>query len=103
MPKEIEDLVSRVPGVSQAYAVGVPDDRWGEVGCLWVVPEPGATLDPEALLALCREKLARFKVPKHVLLIGASELPTTPTGKVQKFRLVRQAAERLAALDGSPR
>jgi fatty-acyl-CoA synthase len=101
MPKEIEDLVSRVPGVSQAYAVGVPDDRWGEVGCLWVVPEPGATLDPDALLALCREKLARFKVPKHVLLIRSGELPTTPTGKVQKFRLVRQATERLAAPEGS--
>ncbi|MBA3905140.1 MAG: AMP-binding protein [Pseudonocardiales bacterium] len=101
MPKEIEDLVSRVPGVSQAYAVGVPDDRWGEVGCLWVVPEPGTTLDPDDLLALCREKLARFKVPKHVLLIGSDELPTTPTGKVQKFRLVRRAAERLAAHEGS--
>jgi fatty-acyl-CoA synthase len=101
MPKEIEDLVSRVPGVSQAYAVGVPDDRWGEVGCLWVVPEPGATPDPGALLALCREKLARFKVPKHVLLIGSGELPTTPTGKVQKFRLVRQATERLGAPEGS--
>jgi fatty-acyl-CoA synthase len=103
MPKEIEDLVSRVPGVSQAYAVGVPDDRWGEVGCLWVVPEPGVILDLDELQALCREKLARFKVPKHVLLIGSGELPTTPTGKVQKFRLVQQAAERLASHEGSVR
>ncbi|MBO4239374.1 class I adenylate-forming enzyme family protein [Pseudonocardia alni] len=93
MPKEIEELVTRHPGVSQAYAVGVADDRWGEVGCLWIVPEPGATVDPDAVLALCREKLARFKVPKHVLVTTAEDLPTTPTGKVQKFRLARRAAE----------
>jgi fatty-acyl-CoA synthase len=96
MPKEIEELLTRHPGVSQAYAVGVPDERWGEVGCVWVVPEPGAALDTDELLAVCREKLARFKVPKHVLVTAADELPTTPTGKVQKFRLAQRAAEELA-------
>jgi fatty-acyl-CoA synthase len=96
MPKEIEELVTAAPGVSQAYAVGVPDDRWGEAGCLWVVPEPGATVDTNELLALCRKKLARFKVPKHVLLIDAAELPTTPTGKVQKFALARRAMEHIS-------
>ncbi|OJY45471.1 AMP-binding protein [Pseudonocardia sp. 73-21] len=95
MPKEIEDLLTRHPGISQAYAVGVPDERWGEVGCVWVVPEPGSVVDPDALIALCKEKLARFKVPKHVLVLAADELPTTPTGKVQKFRLAQRAAERL--------
>jgi fatty-acyl-CoA synthase len=96
MPKEIEELLTRHPGVSQAYAVGVPDERWGEVGCVWVVPEPDASLDVDELLALCREKLARFKVPKHVLVTSADALPTTPTGKVQKFRLAKRAAEELA-------
>jgi fatty-acyl-CoA synthase len=96
MPKEVEELLTQFPGVSQAYAVGVPDDRWGEVGCAFVVPEPGAVLDVDQLIALCREKLARFKVPKHVLVIAADDLPTTPTGKVQKFRLARRAAEQLA-------
>jgi fatty-acyl-CoA synthase len=95
MPKEIEELLTRLPGVSQVYAVGVPDERWGEAGCAWVVPEPGAAVDPEALLAVCRDKLARFKVPKHVLLTTADELPTTPTGKVQKFRLAQRAADLL--------
>ncbi|MFC5995011.1 class I adenylate-forming enzyme family protein [Pseudonocardia hispaniensis] len=95
MPKEVEELLTRYPGVSQAYAVGVPDDRWGEVGCVWIVPEPGAVVDPAAVIELCKEKLARFKVPKHVLLTTADELPTTPTGKVQKFRLAQKAAEQL--------
>jgi fatty-acyl-CoA synthase len=48
---------------------------------------------------LCREKLARFKMPKHVLFLGAAELPTTPTGKVQKFRLVQLASRVLASGD----
>jgi fatty-acyl-CoA synthase len=96
-PKEIEELLSRHPGVSQVYVVGVPDERWGEAGCAWVVPEPGTSLDPGELIELCRARLARFKVPKAVLLTTADELPTTPTGKVQKFRLVEAAAARLAA------
>lgn len=100
MPKEIEELLSAHPGISQAYAVGVPDDRWGEVGCVWVVREagsdPGTAVTGEDVDRLCREKLARFKVPKHVLFLEAAELPTTPTGKVQKFELARRAARLLA-------
>ncbi|HEY0572727.1 MAG TPA: AMP-binding protein [Pseudonocardia sp.] len=95
MPKEIEELLSRHPGVSQAYAVGVPDERWGETGCVWVVREAGAAVTEEEILELCRGKLARFKVPKHVLFLTAEELPTTPTGKVRKFELAHQAAELL--------
>jgi fatty-acyl-CoA synthase len=95
MPKEIEELVTLLPGVSQAFAIGIPDERWGEAGCVWIVPESGAEVDAAAVLALCREKLARFKVPKHVVFSGPDELPTTATGKVQKFRLVQMAAERL--------
>jgi fatty-acyl-CoA synthase len=97
MPKEIEELLSRQPGVSQAYAIGVPDDRWGEVGCAYVVPEESAELDAAQLLRVCRDNLARFKVPKHILFTDAASLPTTPTGKVQKFRLVQRAIDELAA------
>lgn len=96
MPKEIEELITSQPGVSQAYAVGVPDERWGEVGCVWIVPEPGAEIDTAQLLLLCRERLARFKVPRHILITEAAALPTTPTGKVQKFRLSAKAASVLA-------
>jgi fatty-acyl-CoA synthase len=96
MPKEIEELLSRHPGISQAFAVGVPDDRWGEAGCVWVVPEADAQVSADDVLALCKDKLARFKVPKHVFFCAGAELPTTPTGKVQKFELVRRATRRLA-------
>jgi fatty-acyl-CoA synthase len=61
-----------------------------------VVPEVGASVTEEQVLALCRRELARFKVPKHVLFLTADELPKTPTGKVRKFELVQMAAESLA-------
>jgi fatty-acyl-CoA synthase len=97
MPKEIEELLPEHPGVRQAYAIGVPDDRWGEAGCVWIVREPGSAVEAAELIALCKDRLARFKVPKHILFTDATDLPTTPTGKVQKFRLVQRAKERLGA------
>lgn len=88
MPKEVEDLVARLDEVSQAFAIGIIDDRWGEIGALVIVRAPGATLTEEQVVEYCKKHLARFKVPKLVQFLEAEELPTTPTGKIQKFRLV---------------
>jgi fatty-acyl-CoA synthase len=90
MPKEIEDHLATHDAISQVFAIGLPDERWGEIGCVVVVPAPGAALTEADVLAVCRAKLARFKVPKRVVFYRADDLPTTPTGKVQKFRLVQQ-------------
>jgi fatty-acyl-CoA synthase len=98
MPKEIEELLSAEDDISQVFAIGLVDDRWGEIGCAVIVPRPGATLRAEDVLDVCRRKLARFKVPKQVLFLDSSELPTTPTGKVQKYRLAELAQQRLAAI-----
>jgi fatty-acyl-CoA synthase len=96
MPKEIEELLSGHPDVSQVFAVGVTDDRWGEIGCVCIVRAPGSHLQADEVVSLCRGSLARFKVPRHVLFLDADALPTTPTGKVQKYRLAAWAADRLA-------
>ena len=98
MPKEIEDLLASEKGISQVFAVGLTDDRWGEIGCVVVVPAPDATITEDDVLATCRAKLARFKVPKRVIFCRAQDLPTTATGKVQKFKL-RQL---LASSDSQP-
>jgi len=90
MPKEIEDLLAAHDAISQVFAIGLPDERWGEIGCVVIVPAPGAALTEADVLAICRAKLARFKVPKRVVFCRREDLPTTPTGKVQKFRLVQQ-------------
>jgi fatty-acyl-CoA synthase len=89
MPKEIEDLLAAHDEISQVFAVGLADDRWGEIGCVVVVPVPDATLTEDDVLDVCRAKLARFKVPKRVVFYRAEDLPTTPTGKVQKYKLVQ--------------
>lgn len=96
-PKEIEDLLSTHPDISQAYAIGVPDERWGEMGVVCVVRTAEGRIDEAAVIALCKERLARFKVPKRVEFLSAVELPLTPTGKVQKFRLVELVRQRLAS------
>ena len=94
MPKEIEDLLAGYDDISQVFAVGLTDERWGEIGCVVVVPAPGARLTEQEVLDRCRARLARFKVPKRVEFLQAAELPTTPTGKVQKFRLVERFTRR---------
>jgi fatty-acyl-CoA synthase len=95
MPAEVEAFLNLRPDVVQAFVVGVPDARMGEVGCAWVVPADGAELDPEEVVAACRAELARFKVPAYVLTISADVLPLTGSGKVQKFRLAQRAIEQL--------
>ncbi|WP_329410361.1 AMP-binding protein [Nocardia vinacea] len=95
MPKEIEELLTARPEISQAYLIGVPDERWGDAGCACVVRAPDAEISAEQVIEICKANLARFKVPKHVVFLTAAELPTTPTGKVQKFRLVNYAKARL--------
>lgn len=90
MPKEIEDLLAQHPGISQVFAIGLTDERWGEIGCAVVVPAADHDITEHEVLGMCRENLARFKVPKRVVFYRAEDLPTTPTGKVQKYRLVQQ-------------
>jgi fatty-acyl-CoA synthase len=97
MPKEVEIVLDSHPAVDQTHVIGVPDERMGEVGCAWVVAHPGAEITEEELIEYCRERLARFKVPRHVIFTAAAELPVTATGRVQKFRLVELAKERLLA------
>lgn len=79
MPKEIEDLLAAHPDISQVFAVGLTDERWGEIGCVVVVPFAGRDLTEQDVLDVCRQNLARFKVPKRVVFRSA-DLPTTPTG-----------------------
>ncbi|WP_238364042.1 AMP-binding protein [Mesobacterium pallidum] len=96
-PVEIEDCLMDHPDVSQAQVVGVPDPDLGEETCAFVVAAPGALIDPAALQAFCRERMARHKMPKYVEPIEA--LPLTANGKVQKFALRDMAAKAIA--DGS--
>ncbi len=103
MPKEIEDLLARHDDISQVFAIGLVDDRWGEIGCAVVVLAPSAELTESDVLTMCRENLAKFKVPKRVVFCDAEDLPKTPTGKVQKFKLAELVTRRRLPSRGSPR
>jgi long-chain acyl-CoA synthetase len=83
-PAEVETVLARLPGVREVAVLGLPDgDR--EALVAYLVPEPGAVLDPDELLAEAGRSLARFKLPRR--LIEVDELPHTVTGKVMKWRL----------------
>jgi fatty-acyl-CoA synthase len=94
-PSEIEDVLMGHPAVLQAHVAPVPDDRMGEVGVAFIVPQPGHDLQPEALIAWSAERLARFKVPRHVLPIEPEAVPLTASGRPRKFLLTARAVELL--------
>ena len=99
-PAEVEASLNQHHSVSQSYVIGVPDERWGEVGCAWVVEVPGESVTEDELIDFCRSRLAKFKVPRHVLFADAANLPVTATGKVQKFKLVDRAQARIGSRQG---
>lgn len=82
---EVEQVIHTVPEVSEVAVVGVPDPRWGENVCAVVVPRPGATVDPDAVVAVVRSRLAGFKAPRHVVVTDA--LPKNGTGKIVKAEI----------------
>ena len=90
-PAEIEEVLHAHPDVVEAAVVGVPDERWGEVCAAFVVLREGASADSEELRDHCRERLARFKVPRTVTFVD--ELPRSSLGKVRKDELQASAAE----------
>ncbi len=84
-PAEVENAIYELPAVAEAAVIGVPDERWGEVGRAIVVVKPDVALTEEEVVEHCRSRLARFKVPKSVVFAGA--LPRNAAGKVLKREL----------------
>jgi fatty-acyl-CoA synthase len=86
---EIEDTLYRHPKVMEAAVVAKRHDRWGETPCAFVCLQPGEEADADEIISFCREQMAHFKAPKHVVF---GELPKTSTGKIQKY-LLRERAD----------
>jgi long-chain acyl-CoA synthetase len=84
-PREIEDVLVGDPTVLEAAVIGAPDEKWGEVVIAYVAPRPGATIDPEALQALCARTLAGYKRPTSIVVADA--IPKNPVGKTDKAPL----------------
>jgi HIP---CoA ligase len=92
-PAEIENMINEHPAVAQVAIIGVPDDRMGEVGYAYVIPRLNATIDPDALRAWCRDKMANYKVPRYFEIVA--EVPHNAGGKVLKYELRERALSKL--------
>ncbi|KVE35753.1 AMP-binding protein [Burkholderia sp. BDU5] len=82
-PREIEEFLFRHPKIQSVQVFGVPDSKYGEEVCAWIVLRAGETMTEDELREFCRGQIAHYKVPRYVRIVD--ELPMTVTGKVQKF------------------
>ncbi len=87
---EIENAIYKHPDVLECAVIATPDEKWGEVPIAMVVLKENASLSEKELIEFCREKLARFKVPKSVTFMP--ELPKTGSGKILKVELRKQCS-----------
>ncbi|MCW5655097.1 AMP-binding protein [Hydrogenophaga sp.] len=92
-PREIEEFLYRHPAVQDVQVVGVPDTRYGEELCAWIVVKPGQTLTEATVREFCQGRIAHYKVPRHIRFVDG--FPMTVTGKIQKFRIREAMKEEL--------
>jgi fatty-acyl-CoA synthase len=93
--QEVEDVLHGHPAVMLAAVVAQPDAKWGETPCAFVELKEGASATSREIIEFCRARMARFKVPRHVVF---GPLPRTSTGKVQKF-ILRERAKSTTAIE----
>lgn len=84
-PREIEEFLHHHPKIADVYVVGVPDIKYGEELCAWVMVEKGQILTEDEVKEFCRGKIAHFKIPRYVMFV--SEFPMSISGKIQKFKM----------------
>jgi len=98
-PREIEEVMHTHTEVVQAQVFGIPDSHLGEEVAMWVMVKPGSPTKPEAIKDWLKEKVAYFKVPRHIRIV--QEFPMTVTGKIQKFVMREKMIEELGLEDAA--
>ncbi|MDZ4128623.1 MAG: AMP-binding protein, partial [Hydrogenophaga sp.] len=84
-PREIEEFLYRHPAVQDVQVVGVPDPKYGEELCAWIIAKPGQALDEDTVRAFCKGQIAHYKVPRYIRFVDS--FPMTVTGKIQKYKI----------------
>lgn len=87
-PAEIETTIRKIPGIEEVSVIGVSDEKWGEVGCAFVVADPEHIKSAD-VIKFCTDHLAKFKIPKHITFLP--ELPKNDAGKIDKKKLKAMA------------
>ncbi len=94
-PREIEEFLYSHPQVVDVQVVGVPDTRYGEELCAWIIPREGAELDEAAIRDYCQGQIAHYKIPRYIRFVDS--FPMTVTGKIQKFLIRQKMQEELGS------
>jgi fatty-acyl-CoA synthase len=93
-PREIEEFLFQHPDVQSVQVFGVPDTKYGEEVCAWIVIKPGHTLTEDNVRQFCQDQIAHYKIPRYIRFVP--EIPMTVTGKAQKFVMRERMIEELA-------
>ncbi|AYH42875.1 AMP-binding protein [Azoarcus sp. DN11] len=92
-PREIEEFLYRHPKILDVQVVGVPDQKYGEELCAWVIVREGQTLSEDEVREFCKGQIAHYKVPRYIRFVDT--FPMTVTGKIQKFQIREQMKREL--------
>lgn len=87
-PREVEEYLYRYPKIQDVQVFGVPDRRFGEELCAWIMLRDGEQATPEDIQGFCRDQIAHYKIPRYIKFVTA--FPMTVTGKIQKFVMREQ-------------
>ena len=93
-PREIEEFLYRHPAIADVQVVGVPDAKFGEELCAWIILRPGTCLADDDVRSYCRGQIAHYKIPRHIRFVDG--FPMTVTGKIQKFQIREAMLKELA-------
>jgi fatty-acyl-CoA synthase len=97
----VEEYLYRHPGIRDVQVTGVPDAKFGEELCAWIILRPDTKASDEDIRAFCRGNIAHFKIPRYIRFVD--RFPTTATGKIQKFLLREQMTRELSGSTDQPR
>ncbi len=92
-PREIEEFLYRHPKIRDVQVVGLPDKRFGEELCAWIVPRENETITEEEVRDFCKGQIAYYKIPRYIKFVDG--FPMTVTGKIQKFLIRDQMKQEL--------
>jgi fatty-acyl-CoA synthase len=93
-PREVEEYLYGHPDIQDVQVFGVPDMKYGEELCAWIVSRAGATLEEEGVRRFCQERISHYKIPRYIRFVES--FPSTVTGKVQKFAMREAMIEEFA-------
>ena len=98
-PREVEEFLFRHPKVQDVQVVGIPDQKYGEELCAWIILREGQKASEDDVRAFCDGQIAHYKVPRYIRFVD--EFPMTVTGKIQKFQIREKMKQTLGLLDSA--